>query len=141
MRATLSTLGGLTGKATDKDVPSRATMRVITARVRKATYSLLVGFQSGKAESCFVPGGGDSLPFSTTISLEVLEGGIWASFMVAGGEDIVDRKAQNCGNVSMQIRPPRICYPSGLPERFYKWGWGPSDLRAIASVLYLIKRI
>lgn len=27
----------LTGKATDKDVPSNATMRVITARVRKAT--------------------------------------------------------------------------------------------------------
>lgn len=27
----------LTGKATDKDVPSNATMRVMTARVRKAT--------------------------------------------------------------------------------------------------------
>lgn len=33
----LSRRDDLTGKATDKDVPSNATMRVITARVRKAT--------------------------------------------------------------------------------------------------------
>lgn len=33
----LSRRDDLTGKATDKDVPSNATIRVITARVRKAT--------------------------------------------------------------------------------------------------------
>ena len=36
----------LTGKATDKLVPSRATMSVITANVPKARYNLAVGLNS-----------------------------------------------------------------------------------------------
>lgn len=39
--------GQLTGKATDKEVPSRATIKVMTARVRKATYRRTEGFHSG----------------------------------------------------------------------------------------------
>lgn len=37
----------LTGNATDNEVPSRATIKVITARVRKATYMRADGFHSG----------------------------------------------------------------------------------------------
>ena len=40
---------GLTGSATDKLVPSRATIKVITASVMKATYSLREGLNSSAA--------------------------------------------------------------------------------------------
>lgn len=48
------------------------------------------------------------MPLSTIISLDVLEGGMWASFMVAGGEDMLAMGKQRIGNKSMQMRPK--CY-------------------------------
>ena len=55
----------LTGNATDNEVPSSATIKVMTARVRKATYSLIEGLKSA-GKSCLVSGamdGGVSEPF------------------------------------------------------------------------------
>lgn len=48
------------------------------------------------------------MPLSTIISLDVLDGGIWASFLVAGGEDMSAMEKHRIGNNSMQKRPK--CY-------------------------------
>lgn len=48
------------------------------------------------------------MPLSTIISLDVLDGGIWASFLVAGGEDMSAMEKHRIGNNSMQERPK--CY-------------------------------
>lgn len=58
--------------------------------------------------SCFFAEGGVSKPLSTTISLDALEGGMWASFMVEGGEDMSAMGKHRIGDKSTQMRPK--CY-------------------------------
>ena len=45
------------------------------------------------------------MPLSTIISLDALEGGMWASFMVEGGEDMSTMWKYRIGNKSIQMRP------------------------------------
>ena len=72
-----------TGKATDNEVPSKATIRVMTANVRKATYSRLegahargVGWGSGSVSGFKLDGVPESIFFS--LSIDGREDGWWS---------------------------------------------------------------
>lgn len=64
--------------------------------------------------SCFLAWGGVSMPLSTTISLDALEGGMWASFMVEGGEDMSVMGKHRIGNKPTQMRSKCYFLSKGL---------------------------
>lgn len=44
------------------------------------------------------------MPLSTIMSVDALEGGMWASFMVEGGEDMSAMGRHSNGNKSIEMR-------------------------------------
>lgn len=74
------------------------------------------------------------MPLSTIISLDALEGGMWASFMVEGGEDMSAMGKHRIGNKSIQMRPKYYFLSKDLAGILENSDWRATTFGHIAYI-------